>query len=163
MKKIGIDIHGVLDANPKHFVEIAERTLSDGGEVHIMTGIEWSEEVKEELMSYGNGEPYWTHFMSIITYLRSKGEPGYYDERGRYWFYNDDAWDKVKGIYCEENNIAEIYDDTRQYRKHMPSFTNFFLYSHDPVKHEMKLRNPHLFPKPQPADHQMQEIFEENK
>lgn len=151
MKRIAIDIHGVLDANPRHFANMGIDTISCGGEVHILTGIEWSEELERELLSFCNGVKYWTHFSSIITTLKQNGEPGYYCDKGRYWFHNDDAWDKVKGTYCYNNRINEIYDDTIQYRKYMPPTTNFFLYSHNPVEHEKKLLNPHLNPKPKPA------------
>jgi hypothetical protein len=144
MENIVIDIHGVLDANPSYFVKEAFRVLSEGGTVHIVTGIPWSDEVEEELLSYANGFKYWTHFHSIVDHLIAKDEPRYLCQLGRTWFYDDDAWDRVKGEYCAEHNIHRIYDDTIEYRKYMPEFTNFFLYSHDPQAHIKKLATTHL-------------------
>ena len=60
-----------------------------------------------------------------------------------------DTCDRVKGDYCREHEIDRIYDDTIEYRKYMPEFTKFFLYSHNPVEHENKLTTKHL-DKPEP-------------
>ena len=150
MENIVIDIHGVLDANPGLFVKEAIRVLGHGGTVHIVTGIPWSSEVEEELLSYGkDGEKYWTHFYSIVDHLIREDEPRYLCDKGRTWFYSDEAWDKVKGEYCEKHEIHRIYDDTIEYRKYMPHHTSFFLYSHDPVAHQIKLDITHLT-KPEP-------------
>lgn len=157
-----MDIHGVLDANPARFVKLMMEARKEGAIVHILTGIEWSPSVEAELMGYakdhGDGKPYWDHFGSVISILKKNKVAGFIDERGRYWCDDNDSWDRVKGAYCLEHKATEIYDDTVQYRKYMPEFTEFFLYSFNPVAHEMKLRNPNLFPKPQPKDH----VFQEN-
>lgn len=150
MKKIAIDIHGVLDFNPKYFVSLAMSVIKNGGEVHILTGSEWSEELERELYGYskkilGAKIKYWTYFASVITILKENNEPMYFNHNRGHWCVNsNDTWDKIKGEYCKQYKINEIYDDTIEYRKYMPEFTNFFLYSHNPVEHEKKLKNKHL-------------------
>lgn len=37
--KVGLDIHGVIDAFPPRFKQLAYALIKDGAEVHIITGI----------------------------------------------------------------------------------------------------------------------------
>ena len=77
MENIVIDIHECLDKNPEFFVREAFRVLEAGGNVHIVTGVPWSDELEEELLGYGNGLKYWTHFASIIEILVERDVPRY--------------------------------------------------------------------------------------
>lgn len=144
MERLGLDIHGVLDLNPEFFVADAKRVIEAGGEVHIITGIPMSDEVLQDLLKYNNGWRFWTHYYSIVDHLVKFDIPRHKDEKGRIWADKDEDWDPIKGWYCKEHGITRMYDDTIQYRAYMPEFTQFFLYSHNPVEHEAKLRGKHL-------------------
>lgn len=141
--KLGLDIHGVLDANPEFFIKQAMSVLDEGGEVHIMTGLPYTPQAEDFLYELNKGFKYWTHYWSIIDELVKQDAPRYKDVDGRLWFFDDELWDKQKGIYCKANNIDLIYDDTIEYRKYMPETTSFMLYSHNPVEHDEKLLTKH--------------------
>lgn len=138
--KLGIDIHGVLDTYPSFFVEQAQHVLKNGGEVHIITGIPCDNKVMEELLSYNDGKKYWTHYFSIVEYLKSKGEKYTLDERGRYWF-DIEVWDRVKADYCEKESIDLHYDDSPEYARHFK--TPIMLFMPNPTV----WRPPNLFEK----------------
>ena len=60
MKKIGLDIHGVIDKYRSLFAELSYLWAKEGYEVHVVTGQEF-ESVKHKL----DGITY-THFFSIV-------------------------------------------------------------------------------------------------
>lgn len=127
MTKIGLDIHGVIDADPDFFVNLASRY----SEVHIITGGRESKELIDELLSFNNGKKFWTHFFSVYDHLE-KTRAKTNKELGiasRYPF-PDTTWNKVKGIYCKENQIDLHYDDMKEYIKHFS--TPVCLYRKDP-------------------------------
>lgn len=126
--KLGIDLHGCLDASPDLFVNMAKNVLGMKGEVHIITGIPWSEDLEETLLSYNTGQKYWTHFHSIVEDLLSKNEEHKIDEKGRYWF-DSVVWDKNKALYCLANQIDLHVDDSIEYGYHFS--TPFELYIHN--------------------------------
>lgn len=109
--KIGLDIHGVCDANPEFFVELSRIFVEAGHEVHILTGRRVSdgalEEVKELGLSY-------THFMSISDYHKSIGTKMWEDENGNPWL-DGEMWDRTKGDYCKKFGIDFCLDDTERY------------------------------------------------
>ncbi len=43
--KLGLDIHGVVDAMPDFFSFLTDSFIKNGGEVHIITGGRWDSEV----------------------------------------------------------------------------------------------------------------------
>jgi hypothetical protein len=111
--KIGFDIHGVIDKNPKLFSELINTFREKGYEIHILTGSLISKELLDELDSY---EIKYDKLFSILEYHKSTGTKMWEDERG--WWIDQDVWDKTKGEYCEKNNIKFHIDDTRIYGKY---------------------------------------------
>lgn len=112
--KLGLDIHGVLDTNPKEFVSLAKRVRTEGGEVHIITGSSQNVDLVELLLSLDSGKKYWDYLVSIQDELLKKYKPTGINEHGRpYW--PDELWDRFKGDYCAKHNIDLHYDDTERY------------------------------------------------
>lgn len=111
--KIGFDIHGVIDRNPKLFGEIINTFRQLGYEIHILTGSLITKELTDEIHGYGIE---YDHIFSILEHNRKIGTQMWQDDKG--WWIDDDVWDKTKAEYCEKNNINFHIDDTRKYGKY---------------------------------------------
>ena len=128
--KLGLDIHGVVDAMPEFFSFLTDSFIKNGGEVHIITGGRWDDEFETMLTRFGIK---WTHKFSVYDYLKENGA----EQNGKIQFpdgtiqrkFNDEDWDKVKSDYCREHNISLHIDDTLAYNNY---FTTPFarLWSH---------------------------------
>ena len=111
--KLGIDVHGVIDDLPEAFSFLTESIISSGGEVHIITGGSWTDELSKYVEKTGVK---WTHYFSVYDYLINSSE----EINGIYKFsdgttqkkFNDVIWNRVKGDYCQKNNISIHIDDT---------------------------------------------------
>jgi hypothetical protein len=114
--KLGLDLHGVVDSMPEFFAFLTNAIVSAGGEVHILTGGSWTEELEGQVKSYGIT---WTHKFSVYDHLieigsKTTGEIVFPDGTVQKKFENG-AWDNVKGDYCREHNISLHIDDTLIY------------------------------------------------
>ena len=125
--RLGLDFHGVIDANPKLFVDLAIILLIDKLEVHIITGNPYSPEFEKQLLSYNDGTKWWTHIYSITDDLSSNKENYDIDTKGGKMF-NDEIWCKAKSIYCKDNDITLHIDDRPEYLEHFT--TPCVLYTH---------------------------------
>jgi hypothetical protein len=114
--KLGLDVHGVIDSIPNFFSFLSESFIKNGGEVHIITGGSWSENLQKQLNSYGIK---WTHHFSVYDYMLENN----YKYSGNITFndgtvqkrFNDSDWNKVKAEYCSKNNISLHIDDKTIY------------------------------------------------
>jgi len=118
IKKIGIDIHGVITDSPEFWKSCAQIYLDRGSEVHIITGAEFKK-VKDILKDF----PY-THFFSISEYHKDRGIEVTYNEKGDPHM-DDEIWNKTKAIYCKENNIDIHIDDSDIYGKYFTGRTQY--------------------------------------
>lgn len=114
--KLGLDLHGVIDALPQEFAFLTNAIIAAGGEVHILTGGSWTPELENQIRSYGVK---WTHSFSVYDHLieigtKTVGEIQFPDGTVQKKF-EDGAWDHVKGNYCREHNISLHLDDTMIY------------------------------------------------
>jgi hypothetical protein len=114
--KLGLDVHGVVDALPGFFAFLTDSVIKNGGEVHILTGGSWTDELESQLLSYGVK---WTHKFSVYDHLievgtRIVGEIQFPDGTIQKKF-EDGAWDKVISEYCNEHSISLHIDDTLIY------------------------------------------------
>ena len=114
--KLGLDVHGVVDALPEFFSFLTEAFIKNGGEVHIITGGHWDEQFQTYLKSMGIQ---WTHKFSVYDHLidtgvQITGEIQFPDGTIQKKF-TDDAWDKVKAEYCNKMGISLHIDDTLIY------------------------------------------------
>jgi hypothetical protein len=117
--KISLDIHGVIDSIPETFSFISKAVINQGGEVHILTGGSWTEDLKK-LLEELNIE--WTHHFSVYDHLisinvRTVGEYKFPDGTIQKRF-EDGHWDGVKAKYCYDNDINLHIDDTLIYNDH---------------------------------------------
>jgi hypothetical protein len=116
--KLGIDVHGVIDAMPEFFAFMTDAFVKNGGEVHIITGGSWTEEMKSEIESYGIK---YTHVFSVYDFLVKSdsvttGEIEFPDGTIQSKF-RDEDWDVVKANYCRDNGITLHLDDTMSYNE----------------------------------------------
>lgn len=114
--KLGLDIHGVVDAMPEFFSFLTDSFIKNGGEVHIITGGRWDIEFEKQLNDFGIK---WTHKFSVYDYLKESdaeviGKVQFPDGTIQKKFKNED-WDMVKGQYCRDNGIDLHIDDTLIY------------------------------------------------
>lgn len=117
--KLGLDMHGVVDALPKEFAFLTSAIISAGGEVHILTGASWTDQTSAYIKSMGIK---WTHEFSVYDYLidsgvKITGEIIFPDGTVQKKF-EDGVWDNVKGDYCAENGISLHIDDTLIYNEY---------------------------------------------
>lgn len=117
--KVGLDIHGVIDKLPEFFSFLSDSIIKNGGEVHIITGGSWDDNLISELKSY---DVKWTHHFSVYDHMIENfkptgGEVVFSDGTKQKKFKNSD-WNKVKGDYCRINNIDFHIDDKDFYTQH---------------------------------------------
>ena len=94
--KVGFDIGGVCNKSPLLFAVLSNLLVNNGHEVHIITGQEETNELKEQLKKMCIK---YTHFFSITDYQRKLGTTITYDENGTPWM-DEEIWNKTKGEYC---------------------------------------------------------------
>ncbi len=112
--RIGLDIHGVSDADTVFFSRLS-RILVDGGqEVHIITGAERTPELERYLREELNLR--WTHFFSITGHHREIGtEIAMIQGRP---YLDDDLWNRAKADYCRRCGIQLHIDDSPLYGRY---------------------------------------------
>ncbi len=108
--KIGLDLHGVVESNPKFFSELSKLLVANGHEVHLITGKRFNL-VEQELKDYG---VVYTHFYSIVEEEEKRGVFVKEDENGNPWM-DYDIWNSSKAKYCQENGIDLHIDDSSKY------------------------------------------------
>lgn len=114
MKKIAIDIHGVIDTMPEFWSEFTYTLFSAGYEIHVLTGSHIEEKgIKEEL---DRMNIYYTHLFSISDYHREQGTDMWGDEENP-WM-DQEKWCRTKAEYCERNEINLCFDDRDDYFEH---------------------------------------------
>ncbi len=141
--KLGLDIHGGVDALPEFFSFLTESFIKNGGEVHIITGGRWDSEFETMLNNFNIK---WTHKFSVYDYLKEVGA----DQSGKIRFpdgtiqrkFNDEDWDKVKGEYCKKNGINLHIDDTLAYNNHFTTpFARLWTHSGQPKSPHKDIRH----------------------
>jgi hypothetical protein len=128
--KVGLDLHGVIDAMPEFFSFFTKAIIDSGGEVHIITGGTSEKDVKL-LEDY---KIRWTHFFSISDFHKERGTPTNkpHPKHG-FLMVSDEEWDKTKGEYCRKNNISIHIDDTLAYNEYFTTpFCRMWTHNHHP-------------------------------
>lgn len=108
--KIGLDLHGVIDARPEFFRELTKLFVDNGHEVHIITG----SKIEHEMEKIKSLNVSYTHLFSITDHHMDIGTNIVWDEKGNPHL---DAylWDKTKAEYCKEHGIDLHLDDSDTY------------------------------------------------
>ncbi len=127
--KVGLDIHGVIDAFPKKFKLLSTALVNDGCEVHIVTGQKRDERVNALLKNAGIQ---FTHYFSIVTYLEENGTPIEWREGVPYA--DEDKWNSTKKDYCQAHNIDFIVDDSPTYLKTFNDIDTTYLHLINPKR-----------------------------
>jgi len=145
-KKIGFDIHGVIDKNPELFSEIIKEFRKHGFEIHILTGSLIDDDIIKELHSY---DIEYDYLFSILGYHKEHKTQMWKDDKG--WWINDDVWNMTKANYCHRLGIIFHLDDTKAYGRHFfkPIFGHI-----TPIK-----SNPRILELPEKIDLEVLEIF----
>ncbi|NBQ69421.1 MAG: hypothetical protein EBU46_11560 [Nitrosomonadaceae bacterium] len=113
--KLGIDIHGVIDANRPLFAELTQllkfhnEHLGGKHEVHILTGPRVKDLKPDEL-----ADIWYTHIFSIVDYHIAKGTPVEW-VGDRAWM-SDYDWDRTKADYAREHQLDLTIDDSETYQ-----------------------------------------------
>lgn len=109
--RIGLDIHGVIDAKPFFFSQFSHRLIENGHEVYIITGAKISEGLIRKLRNLGM---VWTGLYSITNYNEDKGASIRYEDPDNPWM-DEKTWDSTKARICDELKIDIHIDDTARY------------------------------------------------
>lgn len=121
--KVGVDLHGVLDTNPEFFKAFIDTLMSQGHEVHIVSGCKASDMLKflqKHKIKYDFIYSITTDFLTRTIPLPFK-----LDKNKNPYFASKD-WDKAKAVYCQNYELDMMIDDTLLYGKHFK--TPFFLF-----------------------------------
>lgn len=119
--KLGLDIHGVIDANRPLFAELTNLLQASNDqyirvgqppphEVHILTGPRSQDLKPEELDGI-----WYTHLFSIVDYHIAKGTAVEW-VGGRAWM-SDYDWDRTKADYAREHQLDLTIDDSETYQR----------------------------------------------
>lgn len=129
---IGVDLHGVIDDDPKWFNELLEGFMESGDTVYITVYIisgPPEEDIRNELKKCALYQA--THFSkiySVVDHLREKGVEMWQDDRGRWWTHDDEWW-KAKAEICEKHGVGIMIDDKKEWAPHFKNIkTKFLLY-----------------------------------
>lgn len=125
MMSISLDFHGVIDADPELYRQLAESVLAAGGRVYIISGAlmkDLERKVRLADISY-------TKLISVTDWLLERKLPYVLDVHGRPSF-DLEVWNSAKGNIIRQLgkqgiHIAVHYDDTLAYEKYFPCTTRF--------------------------------------
>ena len=122
--KIGIDFHGVIDANPKGWTELIYAYVNEGHKVFIMTGARYSTFLHQcaglklfDLMGLVVQKK--IEFFSISDY-HSKHNPDKIDlsKPDNPHMEDKELWDKTKANFAREIELDMMIDDNKDYVKY---------------------------------------------
>jgi len=109
--KIGLDVHGVADANISFFSRLTALLVENGHEVHILTGSEHSPELERHLRE--DLHLRWTHLFSITSHHKNRGTEITYINGNPNM--DEDTWNSTKADYCRKHGIELHLDDSPVY------------------------------------------------
>jgi len=109
--KLGLDIHGVVDNNPKFWSVITKLLIDNGHQVHILTGSKITQKILDKL---NKNKIYYTHLFSIIDHHVKIGTKIKWSDDNNPWI-DDELWNKTKSEYCLKKKIDFMIDDTSIY------------------------------------------------
>ncbi len=119
--KIGIDYHGVTNANPIFFAEFTKEAKKKNIEIIIISGGA-KVDVEAYLKRYGI---VYTDIFSLLDYFKEKRMVTFYEDGS--FFVPNEIWNRAKANYCYQNNIDVHIDDSMLYGSYFQ--TPFCLYS----------------------------------
>ena len=108
-KKIGLDFHGVVSAEPEVFAEFCKEIRQFGVSVYIISG-----GPREGIIQYldAHGIEY-DYVWAILDVCEQTGTVAFYDDGS--FQVPTDIWDKAKAEYCAKEGIDFHVDDSSIY------------------------------------------------
>jgi len=126
---IGLDVHGVIDTDPKFFAKLTKSLQFNGHLVHILTGVEHGPRLNKELVRLN------VHFdalFSVTSYLKDQKIKiiKYDNDDEARPIFDNEIWDMAKAIYCCREKIDLHIDDSVNYGKYFHSLhTQYLIYN----------------------------------
>ena len=109
VKKIGLDFHGVIAAQPQNFAVFCHEIRKRGVKVYVISGGP-KEDVVNCLKVYGiEYDEVW----AILDNCSKTGDVKFYDD-GTFQVPTE-IWNKAKACYCEKEHIEFHIDDSNVY------------------------------------------------
>ncbi len=112
--RIGLDLHGVADADTSFFSELSRLLVDGGHEVHIITGFPDSPALRQRLKN--DLRLSWTHLFSITSHCRDLGIEIETIQGNPY--VDEELWEQAKAGYCRRYGIDLHIDDSAVYGRH---------------------------------------------
>ncbi|MBR2299419.1 MAG: hypothetical protein IJ870_02450 [Alphaproteobacteria bacterium] len=119
--KIGVDYHGVINAQPDFFRRFNELALEKGFELVVLSG---GSKKDVETFLLKNKIPY-TSVFSILDDFNAKNMVTFYEDGS--FFVPNEIWNKSKAKYCLEHHVDVHIDDSMLYGSYFQ--TPFCLYA----------------------------------
>lgn len=133
MIKLGLDLHGVIDSDPRFFSDLSCALLDYGHQVFIVTGREESDDLHDELQKCGmetHDIERYSRILSITTYQKKQGTPVHYlDENLTQPMMDPKIWNPTKAMLCATANIDIMIDDSVIYEPYFRDIkTQYIIY-----------------------------------
>lgn len=146
MIRLGLDLHGVIDAAPEFFSLLSKQMTEKGHEVYIITGREDTPLLTKELIKTGMiSEPsvdpagtyptitrrFFNRILSITSYQKDLGVPvSYLDDRKSQPMMDPKIWNPTKAVLCAAAGIDIMIDDSSLYEPFFRDIrTQYIIYS----------------------------------
>ncbi len=131
MIRLGLDLHGVIDAAPEFFSALARAMVDRGHEIYIVTGREDTEELWHELCECGIAgvhHKYYNSILSITSYQKALGTPiQYLDGRKSQPMMDAKVWNPTKAMLCATAGIDIMIDDSALYEPYFRDIKTQYL------------------------------------
>ena len=135
MRKLGFDIHGVIDTFDV-FCDMINKYLDDPDvEVHVITGLETKYMHKEigHLIDLTKCK-----LFSVTDYLVEKGATVEWVD-GLPWA-DAEEWNQAKAAYCRLKGIDVLFDDSPVYARYFDHVDTIYCQVHNPHRKKYKTR-----------------------
>ena len=109
--RIGLDIHGVVSANPQFWSTLTKLLIDAGHEIHVLTGHPVNHVLLQKLKRW---KLHYTHIFSIVDEHRKRGTKMWQNKKG-HWFMSAKDWNPTKAEYCRVHKVQVHIDDSDTY------------------------------------------------
>lgn len=110
--KIGIDIHGTIDYDPRFWSQAIDLLQALGHTIHIVSGPE-EENIMRRLQDLRIATA-GLYIESVADYLKDESGAKYWYENGSIWT-TDEIWWSTKAEICRRRGIDLMIDDQVDY------------------------------------------------
>jgi len=131
MIRLGLDLHGVIDAEPIFFSHLADVMQLRRHEIYIVTGREDCVELRKELKECRMPGKLYNGILSITSYQKSQGTPvAYLDDHKSQPMMDPKMWNPTKAMLCATAGIDIMIDDSTLYEPYFRDIkTQYIVYT----------------------------------